>query len=133
MSQTTLVTIYYPLFHSVMNYGIIFWGGFYTSQNSCRNWFKQYYHFKLRYILSVHLFVTGNKDNFITNLEQYSVYTRQNKDLYLPQSNLAIYQKGVCYAGVKIFSDLTSDIKTASDNTKRFKNLLICLLIPFTV
>lgn len=76
--------------------------------------------------------MTGNKDNFITNLEQYSIYTRQNKDLYLPQSNLAIYQKGVCYAGAKIFNDLPSDIRTASGNAKRFKNL-ICLLTPFNV
>jgi hypothetical protein len=80
--------------------------------------------FKSQYILSLHLFMTSNNDNFITNLEQYSIYTMCNMDLYLPQANLAIYQKGVHYSGVKIFNNLPSDNKTASGNTKGFKNLL---------
>jgi hypothetical protein len=50
----------------------------------------KYYHVKLQYILSLRLFVIGNKDNFITNLGQYNVYNRQYKDLYLCQANLAI-------------------------------------------
>jgi len=68
--------------------------------------------------------MTSNNDNFITNLEQYSIYARCNKDLYLPQANVAIYQKGVHYSGVKIFNNIPSDNKIASGNTKRFKNLL---------
>jgi hypothetical protein len=67
--------------------------------------------------------MTANKDNFIKNLEQYSIYTRHNKDLYLPQGNLAVYQIGVQYSGVNIFNNLPSDIKSASGNTKRLKNL----------
>jgi len=73
-------------------------------------------------------FVTSNKDKFITNSDQYSIYTRHNKDLYLLQANLATNQKEVHYLGVKIFSNLPSDIKSASGNTKRFKNLLIHFL-----
>jgi len=68
--------------------------------------------------------MTSNNDNFITNLEQYSIYTRCNKDLYLPQTNIPVYQKGVHYSGVKIFNNIPSDNKIPSGNTKRFKNLL---------
>jgi len=65
--------------------------------------------------------MTSNKDNFITNLEQYSIYTRCNKDLYLPQAKGATYQKGVHYFGVKIFNNIPSDNKIASGNIKTFK------------
>ena len=79
-------------------------------------------------MLSLFLFVTSNKDKFITNSDQYSTNTRYNKDLYLLQANLVTYQKEVHYSDVKIFSKLPSDIKSASGSTKRFKNLLILFL-----
>jgi hypothetical protein len=41
--------------------------------------------------------------------------------LYLPQANLTIYQKGVHYAGIKIFNKLPIEIKNTSNNLKRFK------------
>jgi hypothetical protein len=68
--------------------------------------------------------MTTNKDDFIKNLEQYSIYTGHNNDLYLPQGNLAVYQTGVQYSGVNIFNNHPSDIKSASGNTKSLKNLL---------
>jgi hypothetical protein len=71
--------------------------------------------------VSLHLFIISNKDNFITNLEQYSIYTRCHKDLYLSQAKGAIYQKGFHYFAVKIFNNIPSDNKIASGNTKRFK------------
>jgi hypothetical protein len=33
MSHTTLIIVYYSLFHSIMNYGLIFWG---NSSYSCK-------------------------------------------------------------------------------------------------
>ena len=36
MSDRTLLTIYYSLFHSVISYGIIFWGNSYNSINIFR-------------------------------------------------------------------------------------------------
>jgi len=53
-----------------------------------------------------------------------NIHTKYNKGLYLPQANLAIYQKGVHYSGVKIFNNLPSDIRSALGNTRRFKNLI---------
>jgi hypothetical protein len=100
------------------------------NRDTCRYLFKELkiLPFKLRYILSLLLFVTGITDNFIKNLEQCSIniyiYTKHNKDLYLPQPNLAIYQKGVHYSGVKIFNNLPSDIRSTLRSTRRFKNLV---------
>jgi hypothetical protein len=40
------------------------------------------------------------------------------QNLYLPQANLTIYQKGVYYAGIKIFNRLPIEIKNTSNNLK---------------
>ena len=95
MIQHMLITLYYAPFHSIMSYGIIFWRNSIHSskifktqkrviriilgkrnRDSCRNLFKELkiLTFKLQYILSLLLFVTGNMDSFIKNLEQYSIY-----------------------------------------------------------
>ena len=50
---------------------------------------------------------------------QTTVHISYSYDLYLPHKNLAIYQKGVYYSGVKIFNNLPSDIKNISGNLKR--------------
>jgi hypothetical protein len=39
----------------------------------------------------------------------------------LPQANLTIYQKGVHYAGIKIFNKLPIEIKNTCNNLKKFK------------
>ena len=40
------------------------------------------------------MFVVQNKTLFLTNTENYNLDTRQRNNLYLPQANLTIYQKG---------------------------------------
>ena len=44
--------------------------------------------------------------------------------LYIPSVNVAKYQKGVYYLGVKVFNALPSDIKTEFNNPKKFKVVL---------
>jgi hypothetical protein len=78
----------------------------------------------LQYISSLLLFIVNNKDQFIVNSEIYSINLRQSANLHLPQVNLAIYQKGVYYLGIKIYNSLPSDIKNFSNNPKKFKTLL---------
>jgi hypothetical protein len=46
---------------------------------------------------------------FPSNLDSHTIETRQRQNLYLPQANLPIYQKGVHYAGMKIFNKLPRD------------------------
>jgi hypothetical protein len=61
-------------------------------RDSCHNLFKKLRSLPLKsqYISSLLLFVVNNKDQFIANLENYNINTRQSTNLHLPQANLAI-------------------------------------------
>ena len=50
--------------------------------------------------------------------------TRQHANFHHPSVNVAKYQKGVYYLGVKVFNMLPSYIKTEFDNPKKFKVVL---------
>ena len=67
------------------------------------------------------MFVLQNKTLFPSNIDSHTIDTRQRQNLYLPQANLTIYQKGVYYAGIKIFNKLPIEIKNTSNNLKKFK------------
>ena len=79
---------------------------------SCRGLFKKFQILPLKsqYMLSLLLFVVQNRTLFLTNIENYNLDTRQRNNLYLPQANLTIYQKGAYYSGIKIFNNSPSEI-----------------------
>jgi len=54
-----------------------------------------------QYLLSLLMFVIQNKNLFSTNNENHHIETRQRNNLYLPQTNLTIYQKGAYYSVIK--------------------------------
>ena len=54
-------------------------------------------------MLSLLLFLVQNKTFFSTKNENHNLDTRQRNNLYLPQANLTIYQKGAYYLGDKNF------------------------------
>ena len=89
---------------------------------SCRNLFKKLEILPLtsQYILSLLMFVVQNKNFFLTNNENHNIDTRQRNNLYLPQANLTIYQKGAYYSRIKIFNNLPLEIKIVADNRKEF-------------
>jgi hypothetical protein len=145
MSHTTLIVVYYSLFHSIINYGLIFWGNSSycckifrmqkkviriimgcRGRDKCRNLFKKLriLPLKSQYLLSLLLLVVNNKDQFIANSENYSINMRQSTNLHLPQAKLARYQKRVYNLGIKIYNSLPSDIKNFSYNLKKFKAVL---------
>jgi hypothetical protein len=70
------------------------------------------------------MFVINNEDLFLTNLNNYDIFTRQANNLHLPQANLTLYQKGVHYSGIKIFNSLSTEIKNISNKPKKFKRVL---------
>jgi len=72
-------------------------------------------------MLPLLMFVVQNKNLFLTNNENHNIDTRQRNNLYLPQAKLTIYQKGAHYSGIKIFNNLTLEIKIAAGNQKKFK------------
>jgi hypothetical protein len=101
MTQESLRIIYFSYFHSVMTYGIIFWGntsyGSYIfeiqktiiriitnsrSRVSCRELFKKLKILPLpsQYIFSLLLLVIKNRDLFKSNSEIHSINTRHRTD-----------------------------------------------------
>jgi len=90
MSLDVLRTIYFSYVHSVISYGIIFWGNSHFStnvfkiqkriiriiinivrRNSCRQLFKQLQILPLpsQYIFSLLVFVNKNRELFLSNSE----------------------------------------------------------------
>jgi hypothetical protein len=142
MSAMSLRMIYYAFFHSAMSYGIISWGKlshsstiFITQKKAirimkgcgnkvwCRNFFKESQILSLisQYMLSFWMFVFQNKNLFSTNIENHNIDSRQWNNLYLPQANLIIYQKGAYYSGIKILNNLPLETKNVAGNQKKFK------------
>jgi hypothetical protein len=123
MSLDVLRSEYFLYAHSVISYGIIFWGNssysdeifktqkriiriiMNSSKNaSCRQLFKELKILPVQsqYIFSILLFVIKNKNQFLFNSQVHKINTRQTSNLYLPSANLTVYQKGVYYSGIKI-------------------------------
>jgi len=110
-SPEILRMVYFSYFHSVMAYGIIFWGNSHSGINvfkiqkriirimtksskhdTCRPLFKQLRILPLpsQYIFSLLLFVVTNKKLFLLNSQIHSMHTRHNEDLHLPQTGLTL-------------------------------------------
>ena len=88
-----------------------------------------------QYIFSILLFVTKNKDKFLSNPQVNKINTRQTSDLYVPTANWATYQKGVYYSGNKIYNHLPTANKDLSGDKNKFKLPLNRYLLhnPFIV
>jgi hypothetical protein len=145
LSTYTLKMFYHSLFHSIMSYGIIFWGNSLHSsiifkmqkravrammgcgyRESCRKLFVELKILPLpsQYIFSLLLFVVNNGNYFTPNSLLYDSNTRHRNDLHLPQATLTMYQKGVYYLGIKIFNSLPRGLKDISCEPGKFKTAL---------
>jgi hypothetical protein len=154
LSLHVLRAIYFAYFHSVMTYGIIFWGNSHLSNNifkiqkralrimtnkskreSCRLLYNQLQILTLpsQYIFSLLIFVVKNKDLFLLNSEVHTINTGNNSNLYTPNTNLTIFQKGVLYSGCRIYNKLPPHIKGLSNDLKRFKSTLKGFLMEHTL
>ena len=145
MTEDTLKMIYHSYVHSIITYGIIFWGNSSHSihifkmqkriirvmtkskgKDSCRQLFKrlEILPLKSQYILSVLQFVVKNKKLFTTNQEIHNLNTRCNINLHPPICNLTLFQKGVQFSGIKLFNHLPPNIKSLSNEIKPFTTAL---------
>jgi hypothetical protein len=127
ISTKNFTTIFFSYVHSIIAYGIIFWGNSPYSNNifklqkrairiimnadnrvSCRELFKKLNILPLhsQYILSLLLFVVKNIDEFTSKSDVHTINTRHRSDLHPPSIKLTKYQKGVYYSGIKIFTYL---------------------------
>ena len=59
-----------------------------------------------------------NKNQFLVNSEIYHTDNRQRANFHHPSVNVAKYQKGVYYVGVKVFNMLPFYIKSEFENPK---------------
>ena len=103
-------------FNAVMTFGTIFWGisfhsiqvfrmqkkskyyyNYYGNGNrkSCRNLFKGLKILLLvsQYILSLHSFVSYNREQYFKNSEIHNINTGHTSNLHPPRAHLNIYQK----------------------------------------
>ena len=144
ISMGNLRMVYFSTVHSIISYGIIFWGNstysntIFKIQNrvirimmnvknreSCRELFKKYNILPLQsqYILSLLPFVVKNLNIFKSNAVVHTINTRNSSDLYLPSVHLSKVQKAVYHSGIQIFNCLTpisGDMMKFRSALKRF-------------
>jgi hypothetical protein len=72
------------------------------------------------YIYSLLMFVVNNMDFYHMTSQIHGLNTSCNLDLYCPQTNLTIYQRGPHYFGIKLFNHLPINIKELAQDTKLF-------------
>ena len=125
--------IYFFYIHSIITYGIIFWGNSTSSikifrikkkiitiitnsrsRDSCRDLFKKMKILPLcsQYIHTRSLFIVNYTHLYTMNMEIHNFNTRYNTNLHPPISNLTNFQKGAYYSGIRIFSHLPANIKS---------------------
>jgi hypothetical protein len=142
MSLERLLMTYYAYAHSIMSYGIVFWGNSIHSdqifkikkrivriimkvgnRDSCRPLFKSLniLPFYSQHIFSISIFVVKNLDKFVTNSDIHGVHTRQGSDLRYPTCELTKVQKGLSFTGIGIFNNLPLSIKNLSEDINKFK------------
>ena len=140
-----LRVIYFAHIHSVISYGIIFWGSsFYANKvftlqkkiiriitntrprDSCREIFKSMEIMTLysQYIYSLVLYTINNKHLFDTNKDSHKYKTRDNNNLCRPIANLSKFNKGAYISGMKVFNHLPQYIKALTNDHKYFKSTL---------
>jgi hypothetical protein len=152
-SLDVLKMIYFSYVHSVMSYGIIFWGNSHHSDNifkfqkriiriitnngrrgSCCQLYEQLQILPLpsQYIFSLLVFFNKNRGLFLSNSEIHDINTCYNYNLHLPSTNLTLVPKGILYPVSRICNHLPLNIKTLSKDAKCFKSTLRIYLIEHT-
>ena len=139
MSVDVLRSAYFLYVLSIISYEIIFWGNLSHSEEiskiqkriiriimnsskiaSCHQPFKELNILPIqsKYIASIILFGTKNKDQF---LRVHKKNTSQTFNLYAPTAYLAVYQNSVDYSGIKIHIHLPTAIKDLSGDKNIFQ------------
>jgi hypothetical protein len=142
---TTFKSIYFAYFHSVIKYGIIFWGNSSNSgkiftlqkktvrimvvakpRTSCWSLFKksEILLVQCQYVFSLMTLIVNNQEYFQTNLSVHSINTRNKHHLHRPIANLTCFHKGAFCAGIKIFSSLPHNRDSLRNDKAQFKVVL---------
>ena len=148
--ETTRV-LYFSYFHSVISYGIIFWGNSPNSKfifrlqkrairimmqvpriTSCREYFKRLQILPLPciYIYEILLFIKSNISNFTTNSDIHSYNTRNRNELSLQPINSTLCRNNFINTGLRIYNHLPKHLKEISALCK-FKTAIFRFLTEF--
>jgi hypothetical protein len=138
---TTIKMIYFAYFHSLLEYGIAFWGNSTESvkvsklqkrairlmtgsnvRTSCRPLFPMLGIMTLpsQYIFSLMRFLSQNLEFYTFNSTLHNYNTRNRILLHKPSSLLTIYQKGLYYESVGVFNKLPHNITELILHNKSF-------------
>jgi hypothetical protein len=141
LPHDTLRVIYFAHIHSIIKYGIIFWGSssyaqkvfilqnkiirIITNTRPRDSWRKVFKNVEImtysQYIYSLIRHTVNNKHLFNTNNEIHNYKTSYNNNLHLPIANSTKFNKGAYISGVKVFSHLPQYIKALANDQKCFK------------
>ena len=137
--------IYFASFYSVTNYGLIFWGNSSDSnkiflaqkkivrimtgsrpKTSCKPLFQSLGILTItsQYILSLMKFLPQNQEKFTSNIKDHIINTRNKLKLHKPISNVTLYQRGVYYMSIRVFTKLPDCIAKLVENKKSFISTL---------
>jgi hypothetical protein len=152
----TLKVIYFAHVHSIISYGVIFWGNSSGAikvfklqkkivriitnikpRDSCREVFKKMQILPLysQYIYSLILFVVNNKYLFTANNEIHEYNTQNNNNLHPALSNLTKFNKEPSISGIKAFNHLPHYLKVVDYESSYFRTSLknSFFITPFTL
>ena len=137
----TLKMIYFAYFHSVMEFGIPFWGILVESKkvflqqkrairimtdspprSTCRPLFRKLEILTMisQYILSSMRFLSSNLEIFTFNSSVHSINTRSRLKLHKPLVRLKLYQQSSYYNCVNIYNKLPDELAKLILNKKQF-------------
>ena len=137
-----LRVIYFAHIHSIISYGVIFWGSSSYANKAfilqkkiiriitntrpkdfCREVFKSMEIMSLysQYIYSLVLYTINNKHLLDTNNEIDIYKTRNNNNLHHPIANLSKFNEGAYISGIQVFNHLPQYIEALTNDHKYFK------------
>lgn len=144
VDKEVLLKVYFGCFHSLMTYGILFWGNspdaeriFILQKRIVRIINKEHYlaHCKpifkalniltlsSQFILEAALLVKKNPDIFTRNSEIHSHNTRQSRQVHKPRVNTTLAQRGPLFASIEVYNNIPQHIQSIQDLDK-FKKAL---------
>lgn len=155
-SREVMLVMYHACFHSLLRYGVIFWGtasdanrvfiiqkyairviNGLSCRESCRAAFKELniLTFYATYIYEVCCFVYKHYNKFTRNQVGHNYPTRSGSLLLPDAHRTTFYQKGIFYNGCKFFNALPDELKIASnfDSFKRGLRILLSERICYTL
>ena len=139
VSLHTLKIIYFASIHSLLSYGIIFWGNSSYAKrafiiqkksiriitnskrtDSCRQLFKNLKIMTMysQYIYSLMLFTVKNNHLFTPNSKIHEHRTRCSNDLHFPIANLKKFTDGPYFSAIKIYNHLPEFVKSLASDLK---------------